>query len=353
MGTRSVLTTSGEEHRRLRKLVMPALHAERIAAQRELIAERAVAALETWPLGQRFELLSRMRDLTLDVMLRVVLGIDDPARFEQLSALIDRAFAQLERATAPLALIAGGRLGRFAPGRELPELLEQINRLLADEIAARRRERQLEARSDVLSLLVQARDEDGVGMDDGEIRDQLMTLIHAGRAPSAAALAWAFDFLLRNQAAAERVSAASEDDPYPGAVIRETLRLRPLFICIGRELGAPATADGHELPIGTNVFLAVYLAHTRPDLYANPTEFRPERFLSGAPDTYAWLPFGGGLRRCMGQRLAELEMRIVLGTVLARASLRLASGAPEPMKIRHILLSPKNGVPVVLEARNS
>jgi cytochrome P450 len=351
MGPRSVLTTAGEEHLRRRKLVMPALHGERIAAHRELIVERTVAELEGWPIGRPFELYERMRDLTLDVIMRVVLGIDDPARSDRLRALIERSFVQLDRATSPLAVVAGGRLGRFAPGRDLPSVVEEIDEVFAEEIAGRRRDPGLEERPDVLSLLVQARDEAGAGMDDGEIRDQLMTLLHAGRTPTAAGLAWAFDYLLRDRDAVARVRVADEDDPFPAAVVRETLRLRPIFICVGRELGSPVLVDGSELPARTNLMLPVYLTHTRPDLYPDPHEFRPERFMDGGPDTYNWIPFGGGLRRCMGAGLAELEMRLVLRTILARASLRVTRARPERMVVRHIHLTPRNGVPVVLEER--
>lgn len=353
MGRRSVLTTAGPEHLRRRKLVMPALHGERVAAYRELITERTVAELETWPLDRPFELYGRMRALTLDVITRVVLGIDDRARHERLRALVDRTFGELDRSTGAMRLILTPRLGRFAPDQKLPSLVEQVDEIIADEIRERHRDARLDARTDVLSLLVQARDEDGAGMDDGEIRDQVMTLLHAGRGPSAAALAWAFDYLLKDEPAAERVRVAPDDDPYLEATVREALRLRPPFIGVGRELGSPAVADGHELAAGTNILLAIYLAHTRSDVYPSPHEFRPERFLNGAPDTHSWIPFGGGLRRCMGAGLAELEMRIVLRTVLARASLRPASRAPQRMKVRHILLTPKDGMPVVLEGRDS
>jgi cytochrome P450 len=248
--------------------------------------------------------------------------------------------------------------------------------LIFREIAERRRSEDLEQRDDILSLLVAARHEDGgsaeraseiaggdererakrdigSGMSDRELRDQLMTLLLAGHETTATALAWAFDLLLRHPAQLERLRGSLEkgEEDYLRAVIAESLRLRPVIPLAGRRLARELRADGLTLPAGTDVTPAIWLAHTRPDVYPEPYAFRPERFLAGAPDTYAWIPFGGGVRRCIGASFAEFEMRIVLREVLGRCELRKSSPRPERIGRRNITLSPRDGTPVVVTAR--
>ena len=202
-------------------------------------------------------------------------------------------------------------------------------------------------------MLVGVRFADGSGMDDAELRDQLITLLLAGHETTATALAWTFDFLLRNPAALARLRAELDDgrDDDLRAVIAESLRLRPVVPLAGRRLGTELRAGDHILPPGTDVTPAFWLTHTRPDLYPEPLEFRPERFLDDPPDTYGWVPFGGGVRRCLGAAFAEFEMRIVLRQVLGRCDLRGGRRAPERIARRNITFSPRHGTPVVVEAR--
>jgi cytochrome P450 family 135 len=190
-------------------------------------------------------------------------------------------------------------------------------------------------------------------MSDAEVRDQLMTLLMAGHETTATALAWSFDLLFRNPEAFERFRGelAEGHDAYLDAVTTETLRVRPVVPSVGRLINSPLSVDGFELAAGTAVMASIYLVHTRPDLYDDPYEFRPERFLEGAPDTYSWIPFGGGTRRCLGAAFASFEIKVVLRTILRRAMLRPATDRPEPYGHRNVTLSPRNGTPAILEER--
>ena len=189
-------------------------------------------------------------------------------------------------------------------------------------------------------------------MSDAELRDQLMTLLLAGHETTATALAWAFDLLFRRPDALARLTdevRAGDDGDYLDAVVEEALRLRPVVPFVGRELNRPATLGGNELPAGTNVFASIYLAHTNAATFPDPYAFRPERFLEQPSETYSWIPFGGGTRRCIGAAFAQLEMRVVLRTVLRRATLRPGSAHSEQIVRRNVTLSPANGTPAVLE----
>jgi cytochrome P450 len=202
-------------------------------------------------------------------------------------------------------------------------------------------------------MLMSARFEDGGEMDDTELRDQLMTLLLAGHETTATALAWTFDLVLRHPAVLERLreTLEADDEDYLRATITESLRLRPVIPLAGRRLSTELSVDGLTLPAGTDVTPAIWLTHTRADLYPEPFAFQPERFLEEAPDTYAWIPFGGGIRRCLGASFAEFEMRVVLREVLTRCELRKASPVPERAGRRNITLSPRDGTPVVVSAR--
>jgi len=223
-------------------------------------------------------------------------------------------------------------------------------------IAERRADPTLADREDILSMLLEAKfePEDGEtapqGMSDDEIRDQLMTLLLAGHETTATALAWTFDLLLRNPAAYERLRAEIRDggDEYLKATITEALRLRPVVPLAGRRLVDDLQVDGLDLPAGTDVSPAIWLTHTRPDLYPEPYAFRPERFLEASPETYGWIPFGGGVRRCLGAAFAEFEMRVVLEEVLKRCDFAPVAGRPQRVGRRNITLSPKQGTPVRL-----
>ncbi|HEX3736554.1 MAG TPA: cytochrome P450 [Solirubrobacterales bacterium] len=211
----------------------------------------------------------------------------------------------------------------------------------------------MEEREDILSMLMTARFEDNSAMDDKELRDQLMTLLLAGHETTATALAWTFDLLLRQPAELGRLrdSLTAGQDGYLKATIAESLRLRPVVPLAGRRLAEDLVTDDLELPAGTDVTAAIWLTHTDPALYSEPFAFRPERFLEAPPDTYAWIPYGGGVRRCLGAAFAEFEMRIVLREVLTRCELRKVDPRPERTARRNITFSPRAGTPVVVESR--
>jgi cytochrome P450 family 135 len=240
--------------------------------------------------------------------------------------------------------------GRRRPLERLQEMAAEIDARLLAEVAARRSD----PGEDICSLLVQVRFEDGSAMSDREVRDQLMTLLLAGHETTATALAWAFDLLLSHPLPLRRLRDSLEagEDDYLRATITESLRLRPVVPLAGRRLGEELSVPGLTLPAGTDVTPAIWLTHTRADVYPEPFAFRPERFLEEGPDTYAWVPFGGGVRRCLGAAFSEFEMRIVLREVLTRCELHKADPAPERTARRSVTLSPRNGTPVVLTARH-
>ncbi|MGH2985228.1 MAG: cytochrome P450, partial [Solirubrobacterales bacterium] len=295
----------------------------------------------------------RMQAVTLEVILRAVFGVTDPARLERLRGLLAGMLANMASPRLQLRLLLARRLGRPDPIEDLRRQSAVVDDLLHAEIAERRADPGLGERDDILSMLVGARFEDGQGMGDDELRDQLITLLLAGHETTATALAWTLDLLLRNPAPMARLRAEleHEEDGYLRAVIAEALRLRPVVPLAGRRLGSELRAGRYLLPPGTDVTPAIWLAHTRADAYPEPLEFRPERFLDGAPETYAWIPFGGGVRRCLGAAFAEFEMGIVLRELLRRCDLRGARSAPERIARRNITFSPRRGTPVIVTAR--
>jgi len=348
LGERSLLLINGAEHMGRRRMMLPPFHGERMRAYEQVMEEATESEVETWPVGHPFPLQASMQAITLEVIMRAVFGVTEERRDE----LRTRLLGILGATRSPIAIgmtIPGVRsLGRF---RRVRETIEQTDELLAAEIAAHRSQPDLESREDILSLLISARDSEGEGMSDGELRDQLVTLLLAGHETTATALAWAFDLLFRHPAAMARVRAevAEGGHEYLDAVIEETLRLRPVVPFVGRELRQPSELAGHELPVGTAVMPAIYLAHTSPDVFPDPLAFRPERFLEESPETYSWIPFGGGTRRCIGAAFAQLEMRVVLRTVLSRVELSGAGDEPEEMVRRNVTLAPRNGTPAIVE----
>jgi len=350
MGPRSVLLLEGSEHLSRRKAMLPPFHGDRMRAYDGLIAEVATAEIARWPRGERFAIHPRMQALTLEVILRAVFGVTDAERRERLRSLLGAMLEQMASPWLQLRMLAARRLGRDGPLDELRREAARVDQVIYAEIAERRADPELDRRSDILSMLVATRFADGERIPDAELRDQLVTLLLAGHETTATALAWTFDLLLRNPAALTRLRAelAEGGDEYLRAVISESLRLRPVVPLAGRRLGAELRVGDHLLPAGTDVTPAFWLTHTRPDLYPEPLEFRPERFLADPPDTYAWVPFGGGVRRCLGAAFAEFEMRIVLREVLTRCELRGARSAPERIARRNITFSPRHGTPVTL-----
>jgi cytochrome P450 len=352
LGPRSVLLQEGAEHLRRRRLMLPPFHGERMRRYGELMDEITLRDIERWPVGKPFALMPRMQSITRDVILRAVFGTHAGAREDELRRRIDDVLVRTTRASTQVAVL----LAEAAGVRRTPfhRAVRRMDDVLYDEIRDRQKAPDLDARDDVLSMLVQARDEDGSPLDADELRDQLVTLLLAGHETTATALAWAFDALFRNPHVLAKLEASlPEGDDYLDAVVEETLRIRPTVHDVGRRLGEPLeTKDGRTIDAGTAVFAAVHLLHRREDVFPDPLAFRPERFLGDArPSTYSWIPFGGGMRRCLGAAFAQFEMRRVLRTVLEHADLRPATTGPEPFERRPVTVVPRHGTPAVLAAR--
>jgi cytochrome P450 len=353
LGSTSLLIQEGAEHLSRRRLMLPPFHGERMRSYEAAMTEVVEAEIDSWPLQTEFPIHPRMQAIALEVILRVVFGVSSGPRLDRLRQMLSTV---LEETTTPGRQVLGLALQRFGgdgPFARFEGQLREVDELLFAEIAEHRELPDLEEREDILSMLMSAEFEDGSRMEDQELRDQLMTLLLAGHETTATALAWTFDLLLRHPRALEglRDSLAAGEEDYLRATITESLRLRPVIPLAGRRLSKELVADGLTLPAGTDVTPSIWLAHTRPEAYPEPYAFKPERFLEEAPDTYAWIPFGGSVRRCIGATFAEFEMRIVLREVLTRCELRKANPRPERTGRRNITLSPKDGTPVVVTAR--
>jgi cytochrome P450 family 135 len=349
MGPRSVLLLEGAAHLARRRVMVPMFHGERMRAYEDTVGEIAERDIESWPLEKPFALHPRMQGVTLEVILRAVFGVTDPQRRDRLRRLLPRLIESTASASKQYRVLLARQVNRPGPLAQLHDLNREIDDALFAEIAERRADPAVGDREDILSMLTVARFEDGGAMDDREVRDQLVTLLLAGHETTSTALAWTVDLLLHHPAALERLTAevdAGADDTYLRAVIQESLRLRPVVPLAGRLLASELRVDGLTLPAGTKVTAAIWLTHTRPDLYAEPFAFRPERFLDRPPTTYGWIPFGGGVHRCLGAAFAELEMRVVLSTMLRRRILRAASPDVEHATRRGVTLSPRHGTRV-------
>ena len=354
VGSRSLLLLEGNDHLARRKVMLPPFHGERMRSYEPIVSEIVDTEIESWPLGAEFPIHPRMQAVTLEVILRVVFGVAEGPRLERLRTLLTKLLEQTASPFTQLIGLATRRFGGGGPWAKFEAQFRAVDELLYEEIAERRALGDLEERDDILSALMQARFEDGEPMSDKELRDQLMTLLLAGHETTATALAWTFDLLLRHPRELRRLRDSLEagEDEYLRATISESLRLRPVVPLAGRRLATDLEADGLTLPAGTDVTPAIWLAHTRADVYPEPFAFRPERFLEEPPDTYAWVPFGGGIRRCLGAAFAEFEMRIALREVLTRCELRKAKPVPEKIGRRSITISPKHGTPVVVADRH-
>ncbi len=350
MGPRSVLLLEGHDHLARRKAMLPPFHGERMRAYEPVMAEIVEREIDTWPRDRPFALHPHMQSVTLEVIMRAVFGVEDPERRERLRALLPDLLGATASPRLQLRVLLAQRFGRGNPLEELGRLMAEVDAVLYEEIADRRADPAVAERDDILSLLTAARFEDGGAMSDSELRDQLMTLLLAGHETTATALAWTFDLLLHDEPRLARLreELASGEETYLRAVISEALRLRPVIPLAGRRLSAPLPVNGYELPAGTDVTPAIWLIHTRADLYPEPYAFRPERFLEDPPDTYSWIPFGGGVRRCLGAAFAEFEMRVVLATVLRTSDIRPASRRRERIARRNVTLAPRRGTRVLV-----
>jgi cytochrome P450 len=362
VGSSSVLLLDGPEHMRQRRLLLPSFHGERMRLYGHTMAEITRRSIASWPRSAPFALHPFTQDITLQVILRTVFGADDGEQVSALSRQIKRLLAAAEHRLSVLPVIylsLHPELERRQPWRFLLRHRERTDALLYAQIAAGRAESDASARTDVLSMLLAARDEDGQGMTDAELRDELMTALAAGHETTATSLAWAFERILSHPAVHERLreevraagGIAAEPEqiaalPYLDATVKEVLRMRPVVPVVGRVLQKPFALGGYDLPAGATVGACIYLAHRNPDVYPEPDAFRPERWLGVQPDPTTWFPFGGGIRRCIGAQFALYEIKIVLATILAATDLELAQPVPARVVRRAITFWPEGGTKV-------
>ncbi|MCW2992253.1 MAG: cytochrome [Solirubrobacterales bacterium] len=347
LGRRSVLLSDGDEHLRRRRLMLPFFHGDSVRRYGEVVGEIADAEIARWPHGTPIGLHERMQAITLEVILRAVIGVEDRARLEVLRVAMRRI---VELGDGVLYLWVFPWLGRVGRWKRQLRWQAEAEAVLMDEIATRRRAADLEQRTDVLSMLIRAEHDDGTRMDDEELRDQLLTMLLAGHETTATGLAWSFERLMRHPAAMQAAVAAArgDDDTYLDAVIKETLRVRPVIPDVARYVASPTTVAGHALPAGVTVMPAIALVHWSED-YDEPEAFRPERWLAeDPPPAAAWIPFGGGRRRCLGAAFATFEMRTVLRHVLSTVRLEAGEAGDEAIKPAHITLIPARGARAVI-----
>ncbi|MDX6495890.1 MAG: cytochrome family [Gaiellales bacterium] len=317
LGPSGLLLADGPEHMRQRKLMLPAFHGERMRGYGEAMTRIAEREVSTWPAGEPFALLPRMQSITVDVILETVFGASDP----RLRSLVVELLHRCQSYSTMLPQLRRD-LGGRSPWARLMRCLAQVDRLIYAEIAQRRSGRARRG-DDVLSMLLEATVEDGAPMTDAELRDALLTLLVAGHATTASALAFCFERLLRHPDALARLTdeLPGGGSDYLDAVIKETLRLRPVLPIVARKTTEPFALGPWDIPARSVLMPSIYLLHRHPGHWPEPEAFRPERFLGPAPSPYAFMPFGGGVRRCLGASFAQFEMRVVLRTVLTRVVL--------------------------------
>jgi cytochrome P450 len=355
MGPSSVIVLTGPEHMRQRKLLLPPFHGERMREYAEVIVAATRRDMAGWQLGKPMRLQEHTRAITLEVILGAVFGVE-AERMGPLREAIGELLGPMH--TLQLLKAALRRPGEGRPGGAIGRGLEHLDEVIYRELALRREQSDLQERADILSLLMQARDEAGEAMGEGELRDELVTLLLAGHETTATSVAWAIERLVRHPQKLARLTAeieAGESDEYLMAVINETLRVRPVVPIVARLLTEELQVGSHLLPAGTRVVPAIYLTNRNPRVYERPKEFLPERFLGSAPETFSWIPFGGGIRRCIGASFAQLEMKLMLASMLGE----LAPSVPrrtiwrkgEWVRRRAITLVPADGARVVWERR--
>jgi cytochrome P450 family 135 len=350
LGEHSLLTLDEDAHMQQRKLLLPSFHGDNVRRYGELMAAAAEREVETWPVGGEYSLRGPMQHITLEVILRAVFGVREEARLREFREWVPR-LAEASSAAMWFPFLRTD-MGGWTPAAKALRMLAKVDELIYEEIRLRREQADVDGdRDDVLSLLLEAEHEDGSPMTDVELRDELMTLLTAGHETTATGLSWAFERLTRAPGAMDRLLDHLDDDEYVDAVVKETLRLRPVITDVARKVTRDTEIGGYQIPAGTIVLPVIALMHLREDAYPDAHAFRPERFLEGAPDPYTWIPFGGGVRRCIGAAFAQFEMRVVLQAVLGRARLRAADPAPEPPRVRHVTIVPARGSRVVLQER--
>ncbi|OBG99482.1 cytochrome P450 [Mycobacterium sp. E2699] len=348
-GSGSMFVQEEPEHLRRRKLLTPPLHGAALSSYVPIMQSCARAAMHSWPVDRPFEMLTAARALTLDVIVRIIFGVDEPDEVRR----VGRPFESLlklgvsEQLTLRYALRHLGAL-RVWPRRARAN--REIDDVVMPLIARRRSDPRLTEQLDILALLMRARGEDGKGLSDSEIRDDLITLMLAGHETTATTLAWVFDLLLHHPDALRRVQAEAQSggEAFTTAVIHETLRVRPPAPFTARVAAQPFPIGGYLVDAGTRIVVHIIAINRNPAIYEHPNEFRPERFLGSRPETYAWVPFGGGVKRCLGAAFSLRELVTVLHTLLREGEFSAVDDEPERIVRRSIMLAPRRGTRVRL-----
>jgi cytochrome P450 family 135 len=352
LGRRSVMLLEEPEHMVRRKLMLPPFHGRRMESYGEMMADVARREVRSWPIGEPLELWPRMQDLTLDVVMRVVFGSVENERLRALRELLRRLTGWLNnpRRLATLSVLGPRWIARD-PG--FRAVRGPVERAVLEEVRRRGSEPD-PASQDIVALLSQARYEDGSPLSAEDLRDELITLLLDG--PTSTSLAWTFERLLRHPDKLARLRAeivAGESEAYLEAVISETMRLCPPVPTVARALREPMRLGGYEIPAGTSVAACVYLLHRREDVYPEPERFVPERFLERAPGTYTWIPFGGGVRRCLAASFATQEMKRVLAAVLSEVELRPEASHSERVRRSSIAFAPDEHARAIVVRRRA
>ncbi|OUL20291.1 cytochrome P450 [Nostoc sp. T09] len=368
VGDYSILMLDGDRHRRRRQLVMPSFHGERMRVYGQQICNLTAKVFNQIPTNQPFAARSITQEISLQVILETVFGVYEGERFQklkqQLSLMADLFRSPFTSSFLFFPLLQKD-LGPWSPWGKFVRDREEIDKLLYAEIAERR-EKPDANRIDILSLLISSRDEAGEPMSDQELRDELITLLLAGYETTATAMAWGLYWTHQHPEVLAKLlqeldNIGNSPDalsifrlPYLSAVCNETLRVRPVtMLTFPRVVQEPVELLGHRLEPGTVVVGCMYLLHQREDLYPQPKQFKPERFLERQFSPYEFMPFGGGARRCLGEALAVFEMKLVLGTILSRYQLALADDRPEVPRRRGVILAPARGVKMVITGRRA
>lgn len=347
-GPNSVMTLDESAHLRQRKLLLPAFHGEEVQRYGEIMREVAMQEMRSWPVGKPFKLHHYTHRIALGVILQCIFGVRGATRLERVEQLIDRFLGPANVVMAMPALRRN--LGPFSPWARFLRARNALDEFIFEEIEIHRRKVLDGDGSSVLDMLLEARDEDGNPMTKEELRDELATMIGAGSGTTATMMAWTMERVLRHPRVLAKLqeTLAAGDQEYLGATIKEALRMRPVISEVMRKLVEPLEIGGYELEAGTRIGPAIAAMHYREDLFPGPYEFRPERFIDEKAGNYAWIPFGGGVRRCVGAAFADFEMRTVLSAFIEKAELSAVDPAPERVAFKDASLCPAKGTLVTL-----
>ena len=368
LGDRGVMLLDGAEHRQRRQLLMPQFHGDKVQAYSDAIQEITRNLIKEWQVGETLNVRAEMQKITLSVILKTIFGLD---RGEKYDLIRDKLSKMLEILESPINSSflfipwLQKDLGAWSPWGQFVRNRAALDLLIYAEITARRQSSEPD-RTDILSMLISSQDADGNGMSDRELRDELLTLLFAGHETTATAIAWAIYWVnylpeVKEKLLAEIATLGTERDPiaisklpYLNAIYSETLRIYPVaMLTFSRIVNQPISIAGYELEPGKMIAGCIYLTHHREDLYPEPHLFKPERFLERQFSPYEYLPFGGGVRRCVGVALAQLEIKLVLVEIFTNCQLKLTGQLPVIPARRGITLGPKGGVNVRVEGKES